>query len=171
MYTNSKQGMREVAGIRMCIISVTQLTATPISSTKIIAEPFLHVESCADGSYRLHTIVFIPKMLAPFPKDQVTADLLPIKSTESEEAKIYLKYNGITQEATELTTILQNKILCRNFELLYDAIEGQSDYHVYKIVFNYALADSSTMSANGIVMRDRNIDPETSRGTVTIVAG
>lgn len=86
------------------------------------------------------------------------------------DSKIHLKYNGISRIPTNIgTTNFEGKVICRNFEIVYDCQESTpTNYEFYLIVVKYSLLDPThALNADAVFLFDQNMDPELSRGTVT----
>ena len=59
-----------------------------------------------------------------------------------------------------------NTIKCRDFRVEFNCTEETTEYDLYYIQFTYQINDGS--SADAILLRDEDEDPETDRGTVTV---
>ncbi|WP_028890058.1 hypothetical protein [Tenacibaculum ovolyticum] len=81
------------------------------------------------------------------------------------EDLIYLDYYGITdvnvlnKEGNTIT------IQCRDFRVEFNCEEEATEYDLYYVQFTYQINDGS--SADAVLLRDDDEDPETDRGTVT----
>ncbi|QMU65261.1 MAG: hypothetical protein GKR88_13810 [Flavobacteriaceae bacterium] len=89
----------------------------------------------------------------------------------SEMAILYLKYNGLVAISTWINSDRDNKrVHCRSFEVLFNAKRNIQDFNLVRTSFNYSVKNpNNSVNAEAILVRNENIDPRTSRGTVTTV--
>ena len=116
------------------------------------------VESGNDTPYMLTVLAYLPSNTL---NSVENTSGLPLKGD-----KIYLNYYGITP-----TTILKKDgttgtIDCRDFRVEFNCEEETTEYDLYYVQFTYQINDGS--SADAVLLRDDDEDPETDRGTVTV---
>ncbi|CAL2079363.1 conserved protein of unknown function [Tenacibaculum sp. 190524A02b] len=81
--------------------------------------------------------------------------------------ELFLNYDGVEVVTTTDRNKNRQLVDCRNFLVEYSCNETQFDaYDLYYIQFEYLL-DDKTLPVDAILVRDKDDDPETDRGTVT----
>ncbi|CAM1343594.1 hypothetical protein [Tenacibaculum amylolyticum] len=129
--------------------------------------PLVNVSDIESGAYNPYTVT----VLAYLPGDQV---LKPVElgddvvnSISLDNNLIYLTYYGV--EVVTVTDRNQNRQLvdCRKFCVEYDCNDEAQVYDLYYIQFDYQL-NPKTLPVDAILVKDKDDDPETDRGTVTM---
>ncbi len=130
--------------------------------TKQVANgPLVNIEVVDETNYIVTILAFLPDVaLRPIPEQRRTGISLL-------NDKIYLTYGGVKKVSLVGEKFKHNEPLCRNFFIEYDSDIKAENYNSYYIKFKYHLL-AGTENVDGILVRDRNDDPETDRGTVTI---
>lgn len=122
--------------------------------------PLVNISDVEGGNgtpYMLTVLAYLP-----------SNTLNPVENTSGLPLKgntIYLNYNGITP-----VNILNKKggtttIQCRDFRVEFNCEEETTEYDLYYVQFTYKINDGS--SADAVLLRDDDEDPELDRGTVT----
>lgn len=159
---------QEFAGVQLQIEFFKKLNENvfqPESETSVF-DPLVSVKSSDEDNTFIMTIVAcIPEAVSL--KTNTTIQSSIVVDTES---KVHLKYNGISRISTDIgTTNFEGKVICRNFEIVYDCEKSNpTNYEFYLIVAKYTLLNPlDAINAEAVILHDKNIDPELSRGTVT----
>jgi len=160
----------QIGGIRLSVKFATRLNKKDktLPPSEISKSPLVNVsvvESDKGKTFDLKIVAFIPAMLSYVDTKPDSTIEMPLNNNGN---SIFLQYNGIFRLQTPIQTNQEDKaLLCREFELLYEASDMNTGYDVYMFVVNYELVFDNMQKAEAVIIRDRNIDPETSRGTVT----
>ncbi|MDG1806238.1 hypothetical protein [Flavicella sp.] len=77
--------------------------------------------------------------------------------------KVALRYN---EKIANINTEIKEGVTCRDFKIIYDAPEEQATFNKVEVQFEYTLLDN-TAPVEAIIVRDKDLDPGTDRGTVT----
>lgn len=131
--------------------------------------PLVNVSDKESGTHNPYRVT----VLAYLPGDQVFKPVElgddVVNSISLMDNLIYLTYYGV--EVVTVTDRNQNRQLvdCRNFCVEYDCDDEAQVYDLYYIQFDYQL-DPETLPVDAILVCDRDDDPETDRGTVTMPA-
>lgn len=154
-------------------VSVNGLTLTlkdfeklgsSVAASAIATGPLVHM-STPDNSnapYTVTVLAYVPskQLLNPIPEENRTG--LPLKGN-----KIYLNYVGtIDVESFDNANGQPTNKVCRDFLVEFNCLEEATEYDLYYIQFTYSV-NEGTDSVDAILVRDRDDDPETSRGTYT----
>ncbi len=164
---------RQIGGISLSVKLAKKLNKSgeTIPLQEISESPLVHVsvvESEGNETFDVTIIAFIPAMLS-FIEEPESAIEMPLDHNRN---SIFLQYNGIFRLQTPIQTNQEdNALLCREFELLYKTSDNNIYYDAYMFVINYGLMYKNMQKAEAIVVMDKNLDPETSRGTVTTSTG
>ena len=123
-----------------------------------IFQPMVNVIASSESNiYKVNIIAAIPE----------DSKLTPINEIENgisldENRTIWLQYSGVESNNETLD--------CRVFNIVYkcdEPMDSDLKYNLSLISFEYNM--EGAQSANAIVVYDVNLDPETSRGTITTV--
>ena len=123
--------------------------------------PLVNVSEAENGNnipYTLTVLAYLP-----------SNTLNPVENTNGLSLKgdtIYLNYYGITPVEILNKEGSTNTIKCRDFRVEFNCTEETTEFDLYYIQFTYQINDGS--SADAILLRDEDEDPETDRGTVTV---
>lgn len=126
--------------------------------------PLIKIENCfKEKSYTVTIGTYLPNELNEI-KESMCSSAFEVISKY-----LYIKYNGITNINTEITTKnIDEMVLCRDFDLIYDSkISNSTKFCFYLIEFQYYFAKKEAFGAEAIIVKDENLDPRTTRGTVT----
>lgn len=154
----------EIAGINFTCIFHKKYEQELLTDSEIktISAPMIKIEdTLLENTYRVTIGAYLPKELDELVKLESCFPIL--------ENFVCIKYNGIGMINTSISTTNTNEsVLCRNFDLIYKNTEpvGSGKYNLNVIVFEYTFISPSALNAEAIMVRDVNIDPVTSRGTV-----
>lgn len=152
-----------VNGLTLTLKDFEKLS-TSISAADIATGPLVHMSTPEEGAneYTVTVLAYVPskQLLNPIPQENRTG--LPLKGK-----KIYLNYIGtIDVEAFDKASGGSTQKLCRDFLVEFNCNEEAPEFDLYYIQFTYAV-NAGTDSVDAILVRDRDDDPELSRGTLT----
>lgn len=77
--------------------------------------------------------------------------------------QVALRYN---QTVAEVNTEIKPDVTCRDFQIIFDGPENQTEFNKVHIQFEYSYPENIE-SVEAIIVRDKDLDPRTDRGTVT----
>ncbi|WP_152286595.1 hypothetical protein [Flavicella marina] len=77
--------------------------------------------------------------------------------------QVALRYNP---PIAEINTEIKQGVTCRDFQIIFDGPENQTEFNKVHIQFEYSLIEG-TQSVEAIIVRDNDLDPRVSRGTIT----
>ncbi|GAA3625675.1 hypothetical protein [Flavivirga jejuensis] len=124
-------------------------------------DPLIKVENTLEENKYIVTV----GSYIPYSLDVVT---MPSSSLEIIENYIYIKYNGNTNVNTLIPTTNPNgKVICRDFNIVYESKPDSTKFCFYLITFEYTFVFQNALQVEAVIIRDENLDPETSRGTVS----
>ncbi len=158
--------MTQIAGLKFELLNhINYGNACSIPDYEIGFNPIIKVENIEKNKFIVSICNYLPEIL--FPIKDTPSSSFPIK-----ESQIYIQYNGITSVQTQIpTTNPDSTIICRDFNLIYDSKEPNPEsFCFHSIVFEYSFEETDALNAEAIIVKDENLDPETSRGTVSTPA-
>ncbi len=168
------QNHAEIGGLLFVVKQFEKIGSEVLSDKLPMKMPLVNIQKVdhLSNSYRCCVTAFVPSNLDSL--DNETQSMLPLSSSENLIDKLFLKYNGIVKVVTGIdnnngdgkSEEQLTPISCRGFELVYSSSHTLS-YNVYYIVFDYTIMEENAFHTDAIIIQDENIDPETSRGTVT----
>lgn len=135
---------------------------TNIPSANKPSGPLVNISDVEGGNntpYKITVLAYLPNN--PLNPVQNKSGL-PVK-----DDTIYLDYYGIKPVEILNKQGGTDTIQCRDFQVEFNCLEETSVYDLYYIQFTYKIEDGS--SADAVLVRDTNEDPETDRGTVTVL--
>jgi len=154
-------------GIELQLVSFDKFNAN-IPATDVPSGPLVSMSDLKEqGSQSYYTVT----ILAYLPSGKVFNDVNEGKMNGVSLLgnKIYLNYYGVTV-ATSLDRNENRELSqCRDFRIEYNCEEGAKEFDVFYLQFNYSL-DRGTLSADAVLVREVNDDPDTDRGTRTTPA-
>ncbi len=134
-------------------------TPAPAHHTNVVPEPLANVIEMGD-KYHVNIFAYLPDNLI---------DLEHVESAAKVSNKIWLQYNGLANIPTPIPNQPSGTVLCRTFEVVFESQEEATKYpNLYRISFNYSVRAHS-VNAEAIFVLSENLDPKTSRGTITTV--
>jgi hypothetical protein len=122
--------------------------------------PLVNISDVEGGNNTPYTLT----VLAYLPSNTLN----PVENTTGlalKEDLIYLDYYGITAVNVLNKEGNTTTIQCRDFRVEFNCEEEAAEYDLYYVQFTYKINDGS--SADAVLLRDDDEDPETDRGTVT----
>ncbi|WP_369048240.1 hypothetical protein [Tenacibaculum sp. UWU-22] len=177
---------KQIGGIIINSASIEILRKIPF--TERILEPVANIiEGDGYNQYWVNIFTNIPtpnslikiqpdsSILLPYRPPEPENDIASEEKTKKKEIEIvdsvYLKYNGLIGIPTWINSNRGNqRVYCRDFEVLFKAENNIEDFNLVRISFDYSLKNPDyNVEAEAILVRNENIDPRTSRGTVTTV--
>ncbi|GAA3630653.1 hypothetical protein [Flavivirga jejuensis] len=156
-----------LAGISITLNFSNKLNDTPIKSVYTSSEPLVSIyKTQTEGAYTVNIIARVPLSVISL---QNSCTPLSSGLFLNNEKTLFLNYNGVSNISTSVNK--PNEILlCRTFSVVYDSeTKVNEDYDLYHIQFNYSFLSKNFQSAEAIIVKLNNTDPETDRGTVTTV--
>ncbi|MDO5979399.1 hypothetical protein [Flavivirga spongiicola] len=155
---------KQIGGIKIdepiFIEKFKSVTSEPINPDTSVPEPVSNIIEKGD-KYNVNIFVYLPDCLK---------EITHLDSAIMVTNKIWLQYNGLINIATPIPNQPSGNVLCRNFEVVFDSeeehLKGYLD--LYKISFNYSV-DTNSIEAEAIFVQSEDVDPETSRGTITTI--
>lgn len=155
-----------IAGLQFELQLCKKMNETPLESWEISNQPLANVYTDQEpNSYTVNILSYIPTTLENIAEiNQPYLDLLP-----EDPAKLIFTYEGVNLIKTSINKPGEdNIVLCRNFMIDYNSSQQDPvQYNLYLIKLTYNLVNDNAQSVEAIIVHDRNLDPETSRGTVT----
>jgi hypothetical protein len=151
-----------LAGLDFVINFCNKINAQPIPLAEVPQQSLANIYANPQGErhYIVNIISFLPLKL----------DLLENTSSGlflNEEKTIFFNYNGVTDVKTSIHTE-NGLVVSRDFNIVYDSTDPiPSEFDMYHIQIDYKIASLRTQSVEAIIVHDKNLDPETDRGTVT----
>lgn len=138
---------------------------TSIAAADIATGPLVHMSTPEEGEneYTVTVLAYVPskQILNPVPQENR-------KGLQLNGNKLYLNYVGpIDVESFDNANGQPSNKVCRNFLVEFNCLEEASEYDLHYIQFTYSV-DAGTDSVDAILVRDRDDDPQTSRGTYTV---
>ncbi len=165
----------EIAGLNLLVKQVSKINdpAKAVLVAEAVKVPLVNLSEVEDNhgnkSFDMQMVAYIPNILTP-PDPPPSAFPIPIPTNgeNPDIHSIFFKYNGVFRIKTLINTLAgDHTVLCRDFEIVYDASENPTGYDAYMFTINYKLLFKDMLTAEAVIVRDVNLDPETSRGTVT----
>lgn len=153
-----------LAGLDFVINFCNKINDKPIPLAEVPQQSLANIYPNPKGErhYIVNIISFLPLNL----------DVLKNPSSGiflNTEKTIFFNYNGVTDVKTDIDTE-NGLVISRDFNIVYDSTEtNPSEFDMYHIQLDYKIVSSSTQLVEAIVVHDKNLDPETDRGTVTTV--
>lgn len=135
---------------------------TNIASTNKPSGPLVNISDVEGGNatpYKITVLAYLPSGNTLNPVENTSG--LSLQGNE-----IYLNYYGIKSVEILNKEGGTGTIQCRDFQLEFNCDETATEYDLYYVQFTYKIEDGS--SADAVLVRDTDEDPETDRGTVTI---
>lgn len=77
--------------------------------------------------------------------------------------QVALRYNP---PIAEINTEIKNDVTCRDFQIIFDGPENQTEFNKVHIQFEYSYPENIE-SVEAILIRTNDLDPRIDRGTVT----
>ncbi|WP_438422341.1 hypothetical protein [Aquimarina macrocephali] len=151
-----------LAGLDFVINFCNKINTQPIPLAEIPQQSLANIYANPKGErhYIVNIISFLPLKLDPV-KNASSGLFL------NEEKTIFFNYNGVTDIKTSIHTE-SGLVVSRDFNIVYDSTDPiPSEFNMYHIQIDYKIASLRTQSVEAIVVHDKNLDPETDRGTVT----
>ncbi len=154
-----------IAGLSIELQFCKKITEQPITSEYISKEPLVNIyASGKQEEYTVNILSQIPQKLNEINEENAKSGLF-LNDTNT----LLLNYSGVNTIGTSVSKE-NGMLLCRDFNIDYNCPEKKySAYDLYHIQFNYSLQPKYAQSVEAIIVHDKNLDPETDRGTVTTV--
>lgn len=137
---------------------------TSICANDIATGPLVHMSTPEEGDneYTVTVLAYVPSKQILNPVCQENRTGLQLKGN-----KLYLNYIGpIDVEAFDNANGQPSNKVCRDFLVEFNCNEEATEYDLHYIQFTYSV-DKGTDFVDAILVRDRDDDPKTSRGTLT----
>ncbi|WP_298547851.1 hypothetical protein [uncultured Aquimarina sp.] len=159
-----------IAGLEFEPKFCKKINKDPIDVWEVSRIPLANIYNSEDsGTYAVNIIIHIPVNFKTIQNPNQSSFELISKDLKN---KIYFSYNGVSTIETEISTVTDSDIiLCRNFGIdyeTYNELEPMT-YDLFHIKIHYSIKENYGQSVEAIIVHDNNLDPETSRGTVTTV--
>lgn len=155
-----------IAGLSFRLNFFNKINQEPFKITSVSQQPLTNIYTNeSDDGYIVNILAHMPTDLIELKADTISSGFY-IDSNQ----KIYFNYNGITRIRTSIENHNKGIILCRDFNIEYDSISNTpSVFDLYYFQIEYKILSQDTQSVEAIIVQDKNLDPETTRGTVTTV--
>ncbi|AUP78596.1 hypothetical protein [Flavivirga eckloniae] len=151
---------QQIGGIEINSISFEQLKLD-VDTLNAISEPTASVIEKSNNEFNVNIFTHLPATLKV---------IQSMNSAFKVNENIWVRYDGLLNISTPITSHPPG-IPCRSFEVVYEAQEpNPSVFILYKISFDYSITTpESGVEAEAIFVRNNDLDPRTSRGTVTTI--
>ncbi len=155
---------------------------------EISQQPLVNIYNNGNDTFTVNIVSFIPNDIEEIDENELNNSSFFIDG----DRKIAFSYNGVSGIRTGISTINPNNVvLTRKFQIIYKSgslnffngstahiistdkkneaneIERNPKFNAYHIKIVYGFISCNFQSAEGIIVKDHNIDPETPRGTVS----
>lgn len=154
-----------VAGLEFELKFCNKINDKPIEKWETSEIPAANIyNSESSETYTVNILTYIPidfKTIEGYTQPHI--DLLP-----EETNKLFFIYDGVSTVKTSINKSDENNIvLCRKFMIDYDSSNDEdTKFNLYHIKLHYRILNTNNQSVEAIIIHDKNLDPETSRGTV-----
>jgi len=161
-----------------------------VPAQEIFLEPVANImEGAFLGQYMVNIFTFIPSssFLLPVTNTQSSVPVVqfPVgnenpsdkgkaSTNQNDEytGKLFIKYNGLASISTLIAKNHNQGVFCRDFDVVFEAtpkkIYENPSVDMIRISFTYSLINpDNSVPAEAIFVKNANLDPETSKGTVT----
>ena len=155
-----------IAGLSFQLNFFNKINQEPFKITSVSQQPLTNIYTNKnDDGYIVNVLAHMPTDLT-----ELKADSLYSGFYLDKHQKIYFNYNGIIKIHTSVENQNKGIILCRDFNIEYDSISNVPEvFDMYYFQIEYKILSQDTQSVEAIIVQDKNLDPETDRGTVTTV--
>ncbi len=168
---------RQFAGIQILGEPIAEKLKRNVEISEIIVEPLANIyEKKEDGEgigdYTVNILAYVAKE-KHLEDLALSCSSFSVFKNEQGNNLLAIKYNGLVGVNTWINVEnSNNQVYCRDFEIVYDAKEKKNinKFDLYLISFDYTLTKTeniNNISAEAIIVRDENLDPDTSRGTIS----
>ncbi len=150
-----------IAGLHFELKFCNKVNTEPINGMEISQMPLASITQAQSlDTYEVNIMQYVPTNLEDIPVHNQSSFYLVAD-------KLLFTYNGVSIEET---SIGEAKITCRNFTIDYDnRDDNPKEFNLYHTKLHYNITQSLGQSVEAIIVFGQNLDPETSRGTVTTV--
>ncbi len=149
-----------IIDIPILLEKLTPSTSPIIEPETSIPEPATNVIEKDDKNY-VNIFAYLPNHLV---------EVEQVESAIEITKDIWLQFNGLVNIPTPIPNAPSGTVLCRAFKVVFnsDVPDPQPYPDLYRISFSYAVTADS-VNAEALFVQTENLDPETSRGTVTTI--
>jgi len=155
-----------IAGLSISTNFCHKINHKPLIHKDTSEEPLVSIyQGKDDNTYHVSIITRIPVGLHTPNTIHVDSGLFLDK-----EKTLFLSYNGVKKVFTSVLKNNDDPLLCRNFTIEYDYKPATIEfYDLYQIQFDYHFTNKDFQSVEAIIVKIKDEDPRTDRGTVTAV--
>lgn len=152
---------------------------------EVSQEPLVNIYNNGNGTFTINVVAFLPDDIEKIDDKELDNSSFFI----DRDKKIAFSYNGVSGVSTGISTTHPNDaVFTREFQVIYKseylnsfngnaihtASEGKKDksdkdpkFNAYHIKIIYGFISCNFQSAEAVIVKDKNLDPETTRGTVS----
>lgn len=121
-------------------------------------EPLVNIYA-VDGKTNTYIVNILTYIGAE--RNKLTTDQL--EGSLAINKQVALRYNP---QVAEINTEIKPGVTCRDFQIIFDGPENQTEFNKVHIQFEYSYPEA-TPSVEAIIVRTNDLDPVIDRGTVT----
>lgn len=154
-----------IAGLQFELKFCKKVNTEPINSAETCLTPVVNIsKSQSLDTFEVNIMLYVPTELWNI-TDRTQSSFYML--TGEDEKKMLFSYNGVS---IEKTSIGEQHVTCRNFSIDYDnRQENPVNFDLYHTKLHYSIIENSGQTVEAIIVHGKNLDPETSRGTITTV--